>query len=140
MEKNKLMVKGPAWYSKIDIKPYYENERAKLYWDIPEYYGNEDEDGERILRPDGKIILEEKKEMYVLEMSVPWMDNRDRKFTEKEAKYVDIVQRLKIDHLEYNVKQLTFVLQGVFYILQCLNFYCMKSFCPFFTATSGINL
>ena len=84
-----------------------------MYWDIPEYYGNEDEDEERTLRPDGKVILEEKKEMYVLEMSVPWMENRNTKFTEKEVKYVDIVQRLKIDHPDFNVKQLTFIIDGL---------------------------
>ena len=84
-----------------------------MYWDIPEYYGNEDEDEERTLRPDGKVILEEKKEMYVLEMSVPWMENRNTKFTEKEVKYVDIVQRLKIDCPDFNVKQLTFIIDGL---------------------------
>ena len=107
------MEQCPVWYSKITIKPCYENETTKLYWDIPEYYGNEEEEEERTLRPDGKIILEKKKKIYVIEMSVPWPENRDDKFAENESKYVDIVQRLKIDHPEYDVKQLTFIIDGL---------------------------
>ena len=107
------MEQCPAWYSKITIKPHYENETTKVYWDIPEYYGNEEDEEDRTLRPDGKIILEEKKKMYVLEMSVPWPDNRDAKYDEKQKKYEDIVQRLKIDHPNYDVKQLTFIIDGL---------------------------
>ena len=107
------MVKCPAWYSKIDIKPCYENDVIKLFWDIPEYYGSEEEDENRILRPDGKLVREDKKVIYVLEMSVPWLENRDIKYTEKEDKYVDIVQRLKVDHPSYDVVQLTFIMDSL---------------------------
>ena len=46
-------------------------------------------------------------------MSVPWLDNRNQKFVDKELKYVNIIQRLKIDYPEYNVKQLTFLMDGL---------------------------
>ena len=111
--KHKLVEKCPPWYSNITIKPYYENKTTKLFWDIPEYSGSEDEEGDRVLRPDGKIVFNEKKKIYILEMSVPWTDNHDEKFKEKESKYVDIVQRLKINNPGYNVKQLTFIIDGL---------------------------
>ena len=108
-----LIDKCPAWYTKIDIKPFYENEKVKVYWDIPEYYGSEDEDENKLLRPDGKIILQEEKMIYVLEMSVPWIENRQQKFSEKEEKYVDIIQSLKVDNPLFKVKQLTFIIDNL---------------------------
>ena len=42
-------------------------------------------------------------------MSVPWIENRNTKLEEKESKYTNIVQNLKVDNPGYNVKQLTFI-------------------------------
>ena len=61
-------------------------------------------------RPDGKIILKNEKQIYVLEMSVPWIENRQSKFQEKEEKYRGIIQTLKVNNPTYNVKQLTFII------------------------------
>ena len=72
----------PAWYTKICIKPLYESEEIKVYWDIPEYSGVEETD-DKPLRPDGKIINKTSKTIYVLEMSVPWIENRKSKLEEK---------------------------------------------------------
>ena len=110
--KNDLMERCPPWYTKTQIKPHYENDNIVVYWDIPEYYGNieEEEDDDKTLRPDGKLILKTSKIIYVLEMSVPWLENRKTKLIEKETKYVEIIQRLKIDHPGFNVKQLTFII------------------------------
>ena len=41
-------------------------------------------------------------------MSVPWIENRNSKIEEKEQKYRNIVQGLKVDNPGYSVKQLTF--------------------------------
>ena len=84
-----------------------------MFWDIPEYTGHEEEDATHAMRPDGKIVLGKKKEIYVLEMSVPWLDNRNAKFDEKESKYVDIVQGLKVNHPGCKVKQLTFIMDSL---------------------------
>ena len=46
-------------------------------------------------------------------MSVPWLENRDDKFKAKENKYVDIIQRLKIDYPNYTVTQLTFIIDSL---------------------------
>ena len=43
-------------------------------------------------------------------MTVPWITNRETKKVEKVEKYKRIVQSLKVDHLGYDVKQVTFVI------------------------------
>ena len=73
----------PPWYTNEKVKPLYENERVCLYWDIPEYLGYDDEDETKVLRPDGKLIIKQQSKMFLLEMSVPWIKNREIKFKKK---------------------------------------------------------
>ena len=87
----------------------YKNEKIEVYWDIPEYSGHEDEIESGPLRPDGKIINDETKNIFVLEMSIPWIKNRRSKLEEKERKYINIVQNLIVDNPGYTVKQATFI-------------------------------
>ena len=91
-----------------------------MYWDIPEYQGHDDEEDDKVLRPDGKIIRKDVKKIYVLEMSIPWIDNRESKINEKVEKYKSIVQGMKVDNPLFEVQQLTF-------IVDCLGGY-SKSF------------
>ena len=76
-----------------------------ILWDIPEYSGHDD-DEDHVLRP----VLNVEKQIYVLEMSVPWIEHRKAKFEEKEDKYKTIVQNLKVDNPGYKVTQLTFIM------------------------------
>ena len=108
--KNKIIEHCPPWYSKIEIKKHYEAEDIEVFWDIPEFSGNEGEDEEKLLRPDGKIILKKEKMIYVLEQTVPWITNRELKLSEKEEKYKNIIRSIKLDNPGYNVEQLTFVI------------------------------
>ena len=80
-----------------------------MYWDIPEYLGYDDEDETKVLRPDGKLILKQQSKIFVLEMSVPWITNREKKLEEKENKYRDLVASLKILHPNYEIEQVTFI-------------------------------
>ena len=84
----------------------YLHKTNKVYWDIPEYSGMEDESVGEPLRPDGKIADKKEKFIFVLEMSVPWIENRKSKLEEKNTKYTDTVQYLKVDNPGYTVKQL----------------------------------
>ena len=120
LAKHHIIDSVPPWYTKVVIKPQYENDDIVVYWDIPEYSGYDDEDDDKVLRPDGKIILKNRKQIYVLEMSIPWIDNRETKFVEKVEKYKYIIQSLKVDNPLYEVQQLTF-------IVDCLGGY-SKSF------------
>ena len=72
LHKHKVIPECPEWYSKICIKPKYEDDNFVLLWDIPEYSGYENEEEEHVLSPDGKLISKVQKQIWVLEMSVPW--------------------------------------------------------------------
>ena len=106
----KLVDKCQPWFSKEIIKPQYENDEINVLWDIPEYTGFEDEVDDKLQRPDGKIILKKKKIVYVLEMSVPWIENRETKIVEKVEKYKNIIRSLKLLYPGYHVEQLTFII------------------------------
>ena len=54
LSKFKLIEQIPPWYTNQKVKPYIEKGDIKFWWDIPEYNGNEDENEERLMRPDGK--------------------------------------------------------------------------------------
>ena len=95
------------------MKPLYENERVCLYWDIPEYLGYDDEDETKVLRPDGKLIIKQQSKMFLLEMSVPWIKNREIKFKEKEDKYRDLIASMKILHPDYEIEQITFIVDSL---------------------------
>ena len=110
LQKNKMIAELPPWFTKVCIKPHYENDDVEVFWDIPEYSGYDSELDNGPLRPDGKIIIKSLKTIFVLEMSVPWITNRELKLDEKESKYKNIVQSLKVDHPGYLVKQLTFII------------------------------
>ena len=109
MNKNNLVPSCPPWYTKIQIKPKYESQNIEVSWDIPEFTGLEEFD-KHALRPDGKVMLKQEKLIYVLEMSVPWIENRGKKFEEKESKYRGIIQNIKISNPGFIVKQLTFIM------------------------------
>ena len=74
----------PPWYSQVDPKPVYESQEAKAFWDIPVYAEHSHVKQNRV---DPWFIDFKKKEVVVLEMSYPWMDNRLKKTEEKTVKY-----------------------------------------------------
>ena len=107
-----LIEKCPPWFSDIEIKPHYENNEINLLWDIPEYIGNDIDfqgDSEQ-LRPDARLTLKQKKIMFVLEMSVPWIKNREIKFVEKEEKYKDLIISMKGLYPTYKIEQITLIM------------------------------
>ena len=84
------------------MKPYYENEIAEFWWDTPEYQGNEEEYDAKLFRPDARQI-------FVLEMAVPWINNREIKYQEKIDKYRNVLNKLKLDYPN-EVNQLTLIM------------------------------
>ena len=60
------------------------SKEIEVFWDVLEYSGSDEEDEEKLLRPDRKIILKKEKAIYILELSVPWITNRVVKLAEKE--------------------------------------------------------
>ena len=103
----------PPWYSHEKVKPLYENDKICLYWDIPEYLGYDDEVESKVLRPDGKLILKQQSKMFILEMSVPWITNREKKMEEKVNKYKDLLASLRILHPNFEIEQITFIVDSL---------------------------
>ena len=79
----KLIDQCPTWYSPSKVKPYYENEITEFWWNTPEYQGNEEEDDTKLFRPDAKLRLKQEQQIFILEMAVPWINNRELNIKER---------------------------------------------------------
>ena len=66
-----LIDKIPPWWSKANVKPYYCNEEAKFWWDVPEYLGTENEDEAKTPRPNGKVQIIKENKIFLIEITVP---------------------------------------------------------------------
>ena len=104
----------PPWFSQSKPKPFYNNEVANIWWDIPEFSGAaDDNDGERLLRPDGKVMLKAEKKIFLLEITISWIDNRGARYKEKVDKYAAIRRNLERDEPDYIVDQITLVMDSL---------------------------
>ena len=94
------------WFSKIQPKPMYENERATAYWDIPLYEDNTHVKANRI---DATIVDKENKKVSVIEMSCPWVENREERDAEKTTKYGPLRWELEQRYPDYRVTQFNII-------------------------------
>ena len=90
------------WYSRIKPKPMYENERATAYWDVPLYTESNLVTANRI---DATIVDKGKRDVSLIEMSCPWIENWDVKAEEKATKYAPLRAELKERYPGYQVTQ-----------------------------------
>ena len=99
------------WFSHREVKPYYCKGGIHLWWDIPEYSIRK-ESTRHPLRPDAKIQIErgQEKKIFIVEMTVPWMSLREEKYGYKKGKYINILNSLKIQHPDYEIDQITLVM------------------------------
>ena len=102
--------KSNFWFSTESIKPSYENERYRVYWDIPEYNGSDNEDEATAPRPDGKVVLLNEKKIFLIEMTVPWIEYRETKYDLKASKYKPIQGNLKLEYPDFQIDQITLVM------------------------------
>ena len=102
-----LISEVPPWYSPVQPKPMYENERAKAFWDVSVYAESVMVKANRI---DARIVEKERKRVAVIEMSCPWMDNRAIKDAEKTAKYGPLRWELKQQYPGCEVKQFNIII------------------------------
>ena len=100
----------PPWFSSEKVKPSYGNKDYEAFWNIPEYSGRDEETEESLPRPDGKIIMVKEKKMYLVEITVPWIENREIKYEYKHSKYKEIQVNLRLDYPEYTIDQITLVI------------------------------
>ena len=94
------------WFSKTQPKPMYENERAIAYWDIPLYADNTHVKANRI---DATIVDKENKRVSVIEMSCPWVENREEKDAEKTIKYGPLRWELEQRYPEYREREFNII-------------------------------
>ena len=82
---------GP-WYLKAQPKPMYENERVVAYWDILLYADNTHVKANRV---DATIVGKQSKTVSVIEMSCPWVGNKEEKVAAKTSKYAPLSWELQ---------------------------------------------
>ena len=69
-----LIDQSPPWFTKSNPKPYYENDDAYVWWDIPEFSDANTDDEDKVYRPDGKLKLLYDKIIYLIEITISWID------------------------------------------------------------------
>ena len=66
-----------------------------------------------MLRPDGKVLLKAERKIFIIEITISWIDNRGKRYEEKIEKYKAIRGNLKRDKPEYMVDQITLVMDSL---------------------------
>ncbi|PFX12487.1 hypothetical protein AWC38_SpisGene23551 [Stylophora pistillata] len=97
----------PPWDSPDKLKPVYESENAKAYWDVPLYA---DQQEVRCNRVDACIVNHMCKRVVTLEMSCPWVNHRTRKDEENTLKYGPLRWELGQQFPCYEVKQCNIIM------------------------------
>ena len=105
-----LIKEVPPWFSNIDVKSSYLSEDYAAYWNIPEFSGKDGESIRNCATPDGKLIMKKEKKIFLIEMTVPWITNREEKQKMKAAKYMEIQDYLTLENPSYKVDQITLVM------------------------------
>ena len=85
----------------------YGNERATAYWDVPLYAESNLVTANRI---DATIVDKGKREVSLIEMSCPWIENREVKAEEKATKYAPLRAELKERYPGYQVAQYNIII------------------------------
>ena len=104
-----LITKVEPWFSQVTHKPLYENEPATTFWDVPLFANTTQVKANRI---DATVIDKTNKQGRVIEMSCPWLENRESKDFEKTTKYSQLVLRLQLTNRypEYMVNQCNIIM------------------------------
>lgn len=109
--KFKFIEQRPSWFSPIQIKPYYDNNLATVWWDIPEEFGELRATNAK--RPDAKILDKMNRSVTIIEQSIPWISNRETKEIEKQEKYEDVRRNNRIKYKGHTVDQANIIMDGL---------------------------
>ena len=102
-----LITKVEPWFSQVTPKPLYENEHATAFWDVPLFADTTQVKANRI---DATVIDKTSKQVRVIEMSCPWLENRESKDFEKTTKYSQLRLELTNRYSEYKVNQYNIIM------------------------------
>ena len=90
-----------SWTSRKKIAPTIENDKAIIWWDTT----IQTVEPTKFNRPDMSLWIKDKKRCVIIEMSVPWDTNINKKYNEKVGKYGVVRSSLAKEYPEYTVKQ-----------------------------------
>ena len=91
-----LITKVEPWFSQVTTKPLYENDYATVFWDVPyALFANTTQ--VKANRIDATVIDKTSKQVRVIEMSCPWLKNRESKDFEKTTKYSQLIHETRTD-------------------------------------------
>ena len=107
LKSHQLIEVIPPWYSPTQPKPSYENEQATVYWDVPVYADHIEVHANRV---DARIVDKENQTVTLLEMSCPWVENREQKEKEKTLKYAPLRLELKQQYPGYRINQVNIII------------------------------
>ena len=102
-----LITKGEPWFSQVTPKPLYENEHATAFWDVPLFADTTQVKANRI---DATIIDKTSKQVRVIEMNCPWLENIESKDFVKTTKYSQLKLELTNRYPEYKVNQYNIIM------------------------------
>ena len=81
-----LITKVEPWFSQVIPKPLYQNEHATAFWDFPLFADTTQVKANRI---DATVIDKTNKQVRVIEMSCPWLENRESKILRRQRSTVN---------------------------------------------------
>ena len=105
-----LVESVPPWYSPVTPKPIYESDDAEAFWDVPVYAEHAYVKANRV---DARFVDHKTKQVWAIEMSCPWIDNRKKKVEEKTTKYGPLLLELKQQYPSYKVQQCNIIIDAM---------------------------
>ena len=78
-----------------------------MFWDVPLFAEHQEVGANRV---HARIINHESKRIVTLEMSCPWVTNREKKEEEKSTKYGPLRWELKQKYQGYEIKQYNIII------------------------------
>ena len=102
-----LLEEVPPWYSPVMPKPVYKSEQVEAWWDVPVYADHQEVRANRV---DARVVNHESKKVMTIEMSCPWISNREKKSEEKTMKYGPLRWELKEQYKGYEVRQYNIIM------------------------------
>ena len=88
-------------------KTLYENEHATAFWDVPLFPNRTQAKANRI---DATVIDKTSKQFRGIEISCPWLENRESKDFEKTKKYSQLRLELTNRYPEYKVNKYNIIM------------------------------
>jgi len=100
----------PPWYSPVQPKPEYQDDKVTAYWDAPVFAEHLQVRANRV---DARFVDRENNEVMLIEMSCPRMDNRKQKEGEKTLKYAPFRLELKRQHPGFKIRQSNIIIDAL---------------------------